>query len=68
MKLAPKGKFLFPNFIMGDTVLEIKKREKPSWEFGQIAFIAFLFALRVQSEALPLRRAFDNVDLDGFPL
>ena len=66
MKLAAKGQFRFPNFITSDVVLRIIKHETPSGEFGQLAFIAFLFALRVPSEALPLRRAFAYDDLEGF--
>ena len=66
MNAKAKGKFRFPNFITSDKVLKIIKRETPSGEFGQLAFIAFLFALRVPSEALILRRAFANDELEGF--
>ena len=65
-KLASKGEVRFPNFITGDIVIRIMHREKHSGEFGQLAFIAFLCALRVPSEAWPLRRAYTSDNLDGF--
>ena len=66
-KLASKGEFRFPNFITSDAAIRIIKHATPSGEFGQLDFVAFLFSLRVPSEALLLRRrAYANDDLEGF--
>ena len=46
--------------------MQILKHETPSSEFAQIAYISFLFALRIPSETLQLIRAYKGGDLDRF--
>ena len=64
IRAARKGKFRFPNFIRSEVVLKAISAEAPSSQFAQLAFCAYLFALRVPSEALILRRAFLDDPLD----
>ena len=64
LKAAGKGKFRFPDFIRSERVLRVLKHEPAHSQFAQLAFCAYLFALRVPSEALILRRAYDNDQLE----
>ena len=61
---AGKGKFRCPNFIRSEIALKVISAESPPSQFAQLAFCAFLFALRVPSEALISRRAFLGDPLD----
>ena len=65
MKLASKGQFRFTNFTNSDIVIRIIRHESHSGEFGQLAFIAFLFPLRVPPGDLLLRRAYADDELEG---
>ena len=66
LKLEGSGKFRFPNFIRSDFIAKITAKETRDGPFAQLSFIAFLYALRVPSEALILRRAFLDDDLTGY--
>ena len=57
LRLAGKGEYRFPNFISIGMVTAIIKHESKHLEFAQLSYIAFLFALRVPSEALVPQRA-----------
>ena len=65
-KLEGKGKYRFPNFIQTDTVGEILKHGPRDSPFAKLAYISFLYAIRVPSEALLLRRAYRNDELANF--
>ena len=65
MKLIGSGKFTFPNFIRSEVIAKILTKETRDGTFAQLCFISFLYALRVPSEALILRRAFLDADLTG---
>ena len=65
LRLAGKAKLRFPNFIDSSLVVAIMKHEGKS-EFAQLAFLSFLFALRVPSEALTLERAYKRDELSDF--
>ena len=58
LKLSGKSNFRFHNFLRIPQVISILRHEGPKAEFGLLAYAAYLCALRVPSEALPLRRAF----------
>ena len=47
-------------------VMEILIHDSRESSFVQLCYISFLFALRVPSEALQLRRAFKHDDLSMF--
>ena len=66
IKLLGTGKFRFPNFIRSEFVAKILAKESRDGSFAQLAYISFLYALRVPSEALVLRRSFLDDDLTGF--
>ena len=66
LKLSGKSNFRFPNFLRSPEVISILRHEGANSEFGLLAYVAYLFALRVPSEALPLRRAFTKDCLDDF--
>ena len=55
-----------PNFITGDIGPRIAHVETRDVDFAQMEYIAFLYALRVTSEALPPKRAFPTDELRGF--
>ena len=65
LNLAGKGKFRTPNFIRIEFIAMITAHETRGGDFTQLAFISFLYALRVPSGALILRRAFKNDDITG---
>ena len=60
LRAADKGRFRFPNFIRSELVIRVINFEPMNSRFAQLAFFAYLFALRVPSEALILRRAFED--------
>ena len=66
LKLSGKSNFRFPNFLRSPEVISILRHEGPRAEFGLLAYVAYLCALRVPSEALPLRRAFTRDCLGDF--
>ena len=66
LKLQGSGNFRFPNFIRSEFVARIAAKETRDGPFAQLSFISFLYALRVPSEALVLRRSFWDDDLTGF--
>ena len=66
LKLQGKGEYRFPNFTQSDLVVKISKHDSRDIPFAQISYISYLYALRVPSEALLLRRAFRNDDLTNF--
>ena len=66
LKLRAKGRFRFPNFIRSQLIAQILQFETRGAPFAQLAFLSFLFALRVPSETLKIRRAFRGDDLTAF--
>lgn len=55
-----KGGFRLPNFIRSGLAVEIISLEPVGSQFPQLSSRAYLFALRVPSGALQLRRAFSS--------
>ena len=55
---AKKGPFKFPNFLFVKDVFALVEFLRSGSEFALVAFIFFLFSIRVPSDALQLRRAF----------
>ena len=53
LKQAGKSNFRFPNFIRTPQVISTLQHEGAMGDFGLLAYAAYLFALRVPSEALP---------------
>ena len=66
LKLSGKSNIRFPNFLQSAIVIGILRHEGPDGEFGLLAYLSYLCALRVPSEALPLRRAYANDALGVF--
>ena len=66
LKLAGKAKLRFPNFIDSSLTVKIINRESRKSEFAQLAYVSFLFALRVPSEALTLVRSYKSDDITQF--
>ena len=66
LRAAGKRKIRFPNFIRSELVLRIIKHEGDDSEFARLAYLAFLFAFRVPSEALILQRASKNDEIELF--
>ena len=66
LKLQGAGKYRFPNFTRGDFVVKILAFESRDSIFAQLCYASFLFALRVPSEALRIRRDFKDDDLAIF--
>lgn len=56
----------FPNFIYTQDPFKIINSLGRQGEFPQLAFIAFLFSLRIPPEALTMRRAHRRERLEGF--
>ena len=59
-------KYVFPNFIRSDLALRVIIHDSRDIPFARLAYLSFLYSLRVPSEAIPLRRAFRHDDLTGF--
>ena len=57
LRNKPSGKIKFHNSLEPATLNRLVKTETWSSELAQISYIAFLFMLRLPSEALPLKRA-----------
>ena len=66
LKKAHGKSFRFANFIRSQLLAKIVEHESTWGEFAQSAFFSFLFSFRVPSEALQLRRAFDDDPLTVF--
>ena len=66
LKLQGAGKYRSPNFIRSDFALRVLVRDSRGTILAQICYISFLFALRVPSEALQIRRAYMDDDLTSF--
>ena len=58
--------FRFRNFIRSSILVRIIEHESAVSEFAQEAYLSFLFALRVPSETLQLRRAYSADELLSF--
>ena len=58
LNLSGKSNSRFPNPPRGPQAISILHHEGAKAKFGLLAYVAYLFALRVPSEALQLRRAF----------
>ena len=65
LKLQDRGKYVFPNFIRSDLVHRIISHDSRDSPFAQLAYLSFLYALRVPSEAINLMRACKHDDLTG---
>ena len=57
LRLAASNRIRFPNFIRSEILWKLIRFFGQDDEFTHLAYISFLFALRVPSEALPIRRA-----------
>ena len=57
----------FPNFAESPMSVQIINQEPRISEFSHLRCLSSLFALRVPSEALALKRAFDGDELTEFP-
>ena len=58
--------FKFQNYLMADDLLRPLQVENLNTEFGQAAFLSFLFLLRVPSETLWMRKAGEFARLTEF--
>ena len=67
LKKRQDKSFRFPSFIRSPLLLKITNHESAVGEFAQACFFSFLFALRVPSGTLQLRRAFSPDNLLIFP-
>ena len=63
---AQDKSFQSPNFIQSKDLIAILRHVKLDNELGHLCFMAYLFSLRVPSEALTARRAFSNDPLMKF--
>ena len=63
---AQDKSFIFPNFIQSPDLITMLRHIKLDTELGQLCYMAYLFSLRVPSEALTARRAFADDPLLGF--
>ena len=66
LKLRGIEKYRCSGFIRSDVVLRIIAHDSSDIPFAQLAYISFLYALSVPSEALLLRMAFRNDDMTNF--
>ena len=66
LKKSHGHSFRFSNFIRSSLLIQLIHHETIQSEFAQAAFLSFLFALRVPSETLQLRRAFRDDQLLAF--
>ena len=58
--------FAFPNYLLPKDILYIRDHEGAGSPFSPLAFISYLFSLRVPSEALQIRRAYADDPLTEF--
>lgn len=63
---AQDKSFQFPNLIQSRDLIAVLRHVKLDNELGQLVFMAYLFSLRVPSEALAARRAFSDGPLMQF--
>ena len=66
LRLAGQNRIRFPNFIRSELIWKMVTQLGPENEFARLAYISFLFAFRVPSEALLLRRAHKRDEVDLF--
>ena len=66
LKKCQDRSFRFHNFIRSSLLARVIQHESVKSEFAHAAFLSFLFALRVPSETLQLRRAFRGDQLLEF--
>ena len=66
LKKSQDRSFRFHNFIRSPLLTKIIKHESAESEFAQAAFLSFLFAFRVPSETLQLKRAYRGDRLLSF--
>ena len=66
LKFAKQVSFKFPNFIYTQDLFKIINSLGWEDEFAQLAFISFLFSLRIPSEALVMKRAHRRERLEEF--
>ena len=65
-KLSGNPNIRFPNFLRIPQAISILYHKGAKAEFGLLAYAAYLFSLRVHSEALPMRSAFPNDCMGDF--
>ena len=58
--------FAFPNFFFSKDLTALLDHEGPDSPFFQVAYMSYLFSLRVPSEALTMKRAFRDDPLTEF--
>ena len=63
---AQDRSFAFPNFLFSKDILVIADHEGLDSPFFQLAFLSYLFSLRVPSETLVIRRAYADDPLTEF--
>ena len=63
---AQDKSFQFPSFTQSTELLTILRFVKLDTELGRLFFTAYLFPLRVPSEALTAKRAFSNDPITQF--
>ena len=66
LKKSQDRSFRFHNFIRSPLLTKLIKHESAESEFAQAAFLSFLFAFRVPSETLQLKRAYRGDQLLTF--
>lgn len=66
LRLVGKNRIRFTNFIRSELIRRIIRAEPKGSELPQLAYLAFLFAFRVPSEALMLQRAHKHDEVNLF--
>ena len=66
LRLAGNNRIRFPNFIRSELIWRLAAHFGDDDEFVRLAYISFLFAFRVPSEALLLRRAYKSDEIELF--
>ena len=64
LKLSGRSDIRFPNFLDSEKLLMMMTREGWAGDFPLLAYAAYLFALRVPSEDIPIRGAFRNDSME----
>ena len=67
LRLAGKGTWRTPKFLDSAAIVRIIKHDAARTEIELLAYIPYLFAIRLPSGALVIRRSFKRDVLDGFP-
>ena len=68
LNLLDKCRIRLPNFTRINIAEQLREEESRDGVFPHLAFVSFLFALRVPSETMPLRRAFLSDELVDPPM